>query len=135
MAKLGTGERYEPFAQTKRFDIFRHRVVRSPDVGLPRDLFTAWYREEDVPRPVCEIVLFVNPYGVYVEWAHVCEKYRRQGIATEVLAGIEKRWGPFDMSGATPAGEKFVAAYGRKKNTTKTSKTTKKAKRVTRKRN
>jgi GNAT superfamily N-acetyltransferase len=130
-----TGERYEPFAQTKRFDIFRHRVVRSPNVGLPRDLFTAWCRDDDVPRPVCEVVIFVNPYGTYVEWVHVCENYRRQGIATEVLAGIEKRWGPVDMSGVTPAGEKFVAAYGRKKKITNTDKTTKKAKRVTRKRN
>lgn len=103
--------KYQPFAQTKRFDIFRHIVVRNPEQGLPRDVFTAWYRDEDVPRPVCEVVLFVHPMGIFVEWVHVCEQYRRQGIATEVLEAITQRWGPLDMTGATPVGEKFVETF------------------------
>lgn len=132
MAKLYTGEPYKPFIQTKRFDIFKHRVVRNPEQGLPRDVFTAWYRDEDVPRPVCEIVLFVNPRDIYVDWVHVCEEHRRQGIATEVVTALENKWGKLTLFGATAAGEKFVAAYSQRNN--KPPKPTRKVKRVTRKR-
>jgi hypothetical protein len=52
-----------------------------------------------------------------------------------VLAAIEKKWGTLTVTGATATGEKFVAAYGRKKKITKSAKPTKKAKRVSRKRN
>ena len=131
------GEPYAPFVQTKRFDIFRHRVVRNPEQGLPRDLFTAWYRDEDVPRSVCEVVLFIYPHGIYVEWVHVCARYRRKGVATEVLTALQNKWGPLSMSGITDAGEKFVAAYNRKNNKKPkpTNKNTNRVKRVTRKRN
>lgn len=135
---------YQPFLQTERFDIFHHRVVRNPKVGLPKEMFTAWYRDDDIPRPVCEVILWPNPYGVYVEWVHVCQEHRRQGIATEVLAALENKLGPFDgLSGATDAGEKFVEAYenrlqkASKKKTTASNKKSKKKKvtNVTRKRN
>lgn len=123
---------YQPFIKTKRFDIFHHRVVRNPDVGLPKEMFTAWFHSEDVPRPVCEVILWPNPYGIYVEWVHVCEEHRRKGIATEVVRALEQRLGALDMSGATDAGEGFVAAYKKpiKKNKSKTNK----VKRVARKR-
>jgi GNAT superfamily N-acetyltransferase len=130
---LNRDEAYEPFLKTKRFDIFQHHVVRNPEQGLPRDLFTVWYRDEDVPRPVCEVVLFFSPIGNWVEWLHVCEEHRRQGIATEVMRALEKRFGKLTAVGATTAGIKFVAAYTKKKPVTKTTKT--KVKRVTRKRN
>lgn len=125
---------YEPFIKTKRFDIFRHYVVRNPEQGLPRDMFTAWHHSEDVPRPVCEVIVYTHPYGIFVEWIHVCEEHRRQGIATEVLTAIEKKWGALTVTGATAAGEKFVAAYELTRSH-KSAPPTKKAKRVSRKRN
>lgn len=115
---------YQPFLQTARFDIFHHRVVRNPEMGLPKEVFTAWFRDEDVPRSVCEVTLFPNPFGLYVEWVHVCEEYRRQGIATEVMRALEKKFGELDMSGATEAGEGFVATY--RKNTKSVTRTRKK---------
>lgn len=124
---------YQPFIKTKRFDIFHHRVVRNPKLGHPKEMFTAWFHGVDVPRPICEVILWPNPYGLFVEWVHVCEEYRRKGIATEVLKALESKFGPLDMGGATDAGEKFVAAY---KPTKKKKKSTlKKVKRVARKRN
>jgi GNAT superfamily N-acetyltransferase len=114
---------YQPFLQTERFDIFHHRIVRNPEMGFPKEIFTAWFREEDVPRSVCEVTLFPNPFGLYVEWVHVCEEYRRQGIATEVMRTLERKFGELDMSGATEAGAGFVAAY-RKKHKTATKKKT-----------
>lgn len=125
---------YQPFIKTKRFDIFHHRVVRNPALGHPKEMFTAWFRGVDVPRPVCEVILWPNPYGIYVEWVHVCEEYRRKGIATEVVRALEQRLGALDMSGATDAGEKFVAAY--KPSIKKKKKSNlNKVKRVARKRN
>ena len=102
---------YQPFITTPRFDIFHHRNVRNPKMGHPKEMFTAWYRDEDVPRPVCEVILYPNPYGIYVEWVHVCEEYRRHGIATEVVAALEEKFGTLDMGGATDAGEAFVDSY------------------------
>lgn len=130
MAKnqLHLTEPYLPFLKTKRFDIFKHRVVRNPKQGLPRDMFTAWHHSEDVPRSVCEVTLFAHPHGIFVEWVHVCEEHRREGIATEVLSAIEKKWGPLVITGATHAGEKFVESYEKKK------KKPTKVKRVARKR-
>lgn len=98
---------YRPDVQTKRFDVFLQRVVRNPALGVGRDVFTAWFRDEDVPRPVCVVTLFCN----YVEWIQVCEHYRRRGIATEVLEGIEAIYGVMSMDGVTDAGEAFVEAY------------------------
>lgn len=102
---------YQPFIKTKRFDIFHHRVVRNPKLGHPKEMFTAWFHTVDVPRPVCEVILWPNPFGLYVEWVHVCEEYRREGIATEVLHALEEKFGPLVMCGVTDAGAKFVAAY------------------------
>lgn len=124
---------YQPFIKTQRFDIFHHRVVRNPDLGHPREMFTAWFHGEDVPRPVCEVILGPNPYGIYVEWVHVCEEHRRKGIATEVVRALEQKLGALDMSGATDAGEGFVAAY-KKPNKKKNKSNTNKVKRVARKR-
>lgn len=124
---------YQPFIKTKRFDIFHHRVVRNPDLGHPKEMFTAWFHGEDVPRPVCTVILWPNPYGLYVEWVQVCDTYRRKGIATEVLHALETKLGALDMGGATDAGEKFVAAYKPVKQKKKKS-TLNKVKRVARKR-
>lgn len=108
---------YKPLLQTKRFDIFHHQVVRNPKMGLPKDVYEAWYRDEDVPRSVCEVTVWAstNPHlGNYVEWLHVCEWYRRQGIATEVLEALEKHLGQLSFDGATDAGEAFCEAYDRR---------------------
>ena len=72
---------YDPVFQTPRFDVFLTMVVRNPGLGFGRDVYMAWFRDEDVPRSVCEVTLFGN----FVEWLHVCEQHRRQGIATEVM--------------------------------------------------
>lgn len=102
---------YCPFIQTARFDIFHQHVVRNPAAGHPRELFTVWGRRyDDMPRPVCEVVLHPNPYGLWVEWIHVDEEHRRNGIATEVLRALRKKLGLLTITGATVVGENFVAA-------------------------
>ena len=132
IARVRGVEQYAPFLRTKNFDIFHHRVVRNPRMGLPRSVFTAWFREFDVPRPVCTVTIWDDcPYGAYVEWVYVCEQYRRTGVATEVITALEKELGCLHMSGATTAGKAFVRSLTPAKKVTKK----KKAKRVTRKAN
>lgn len=79
----------ELFGSTERFDIFRVRVVRDVFTGLPRDVYMAWHHSEDVPKPVCTVTLNGHiPYGgqqFEVDWIHVDECCRREGIATEVM--------------------------------------------------
>jgi len=104
----------KPVLQTKRLDIFRHRVKRNPKLGLPRDLYTAWHRLEDIPRPLCEVVVWPWKNGNWVEWVHVCQEFRRQGIATEVLDAIKKDLGSVSLSGATSEGEKLCEKMARK---------------------
>ena len=101
---------YDPVFQTPRFDVFLTMVVRNPGLGFGRDVYMAWFRDEDVPRSVCEVTLFGN----FVEWLHVCEQHRRQGIATEVLQALEQHLGVLSFEGATEFGEKFVEAYNAK---------------------
>jgi GNAT superfamily N-acetyltransferase len=102
---------YSPFLQTARFDIFHSHIVRNPNAGHPRELFTAWERAYDgYPRPLCEVVLYPHPYGIFVEWVHVDEDHRRHGIATEVLCALRKKLGKLDLAGGSAAGDAFVAA-------------------------
>jgi len=96
--------------QTERFDVFYVHVERNPQLGCGRDVYMAWHRHEDVPRSVCEVTL----WGNYIEWLHVCEEWRRNGVATEVMRGLEKNVGELDYSGVTEAGEAFCAAYEKK---------------------
>lgn len=86
--------------KTARFDLLYHFAPRSPEVGLGRDVYMAWFHSLDVPRPVCTVVL----WGNYVEWIYVDEAYRRQGVACEVLAAIHSRDGALNAYPVTEAG-------------------------------
>ena len=91
--------------QTDRFDVFRVAIQRFQGCG--RDVFMAWYHTEDIPRPVCEITLFGN----YIEWIQVSDDLRRQGIATEVLTGLENHVGSLVGEGVTEVGKAFCDAF------------------------
>lgn len=59
-----------------------------------------------------EIIKVWEKYlGNYVEWIHVCELYRRQGIATEVLKALQEHLGQLSFDGATESGIGFCEAY------------------------
>ena len=100
---------YQPIIQTKRFDIFHTHITRNPLLGAGRDVYTAWYRNDDVPRPVCVVTLFAS----YVEWIEVTQILRREGIATEVLEGLELKYGLLNYESASEEGEAFCESYGR----------------------
>lgn len=102
----------KPVYQTERFDIFRVQICRNPELGAPRDLFTAWARKEDLARSLCEVTIFQTSFGNYVEWLHVDEQHRRVGIATEVLSAIEDiLGGSLEMVAASESGEAFIKSY------------------------
>jgi hypothetical protein len=100
-------EDYNPLIKTKRFDIFHHHVTRNPQLGFGRDVYEAWPHSQDQPRSVCEVTLCGN----YVEWIHVCEIERRQGIATEVMLALEGVIGCLEADGVTESGIGFCDYY------------------------
>jgi hypothetical protein len=103
---------YKPVIKTKRFDIFHQRIVRNPKLGLPRDVYSAWFHSDDVPRPICVVTIWKEcPYlRNYVEWVEVTEDWRLEGVATEVLRALRCKLGKLSMDGGTKAGDAFVAA-------------------------
>jgi len=102
---------YNPTIQTERFDIFCIHITRNPAIGCGRDVYLAWFRDIDVPRSVCDVTLL--PGLNYVDWIHVCAEWRRQGIATEVLLGIETLVGPVKLEGVTDSGKALVKSLER----------------------
>lgn len=101
-----------PRITTERFDIYHHDIRRSDaNGGMPRSVYHAWFHSEDIPKPVC-VVTINRSFMDYVEWIHVDESYRRQGIAMEVLRAIEVEIGcPLSIDGATDDGNAFCDAY------------------------
>lgn len=105
--------KYEPI-RTERFTIFSHEIKRDESLGgMCRTVFQAWFHSEDVPKPIC-IVTINEGFADFVEWVHVDEQFRRQGIATEVMRAIEGIIPGITMSGATDEGDAFCEAYERK---------------------
>lgn len=100
-----------PTIRTERFLIHHVEVMRPENLGgMPRSMFTAWHHTDDIPRPLCTVI--VNQcFSNFVEWVHVDEAHRRQGIATEVLRAVELEVGGLTMDGATEAGTAFCEAY------------------------
>jgi GNAT superfamily N-acetyltransferase len=97
--------------RTDRFNIHRHEIERDTKLGgMPRTLFHAWFHSEDIAKPVCCVT--VNEcFANFVEWIAVDERYRRRGIATEVLRAIEEDIGCVSIDGATDEGTAFCDAY------------------------
>lgn len=97
--------------RTDRFDVHSHEIKRDDRVGgMCRTVFQAWFHSQDIPKPVC-IVTINESCMDYVEWIHVDEQYRRQGIATEVLRAIEKVIPGIELDAGTDAGEAFIKEY------------------------
>lgn len=66
---------YKPTFQTPRFDIFHATIVRNPRLGFEREVYQAWFRDDDVCHPVCVVTIFKAT--MYVEMIEVNPLYRR----------------------------------------------------------
>lgn len=118
-------ERVKPVIQTDRSDVFR-TSVSVPTLDFPRDVYLAFHRHEDVARPICVVTIWptapawgddgkvIVGGSKYVEWCHVDEEFRREGIATEVLLGIQNFIGPLSADGMTDEGAALAMAIGDK---------------------
>jgi hypothetical protein len=116
----------EPVLNTKRFEVFRITCDRTLKGAMPRDIYAAFFRDKDVPRPVCTVTVWpttpvfdadderTEPKGQYVEWCEVTERFRRQGIASEILLAIQAFAGPLDGTGVTDDGEALMEVIGDK---------------------
>jgi hypothetical protein len=108
-------EPIQPVFQTGRLDVFCVTCTRNPALGVPRDVYLAFHRHQDIPRPVCLCTVWPKcPIDglPYVEWIEVISDDRRSGIATEKLLGIQDFIGPMIADPVTHAGEKLVEALG-----------------------
>jgi GNAT superfamily N-acetyltransferase len=105
--------KYEPIS-TERFVIYSHEIQRPQKLGgMCRTVFQAWFHSQDIPRPIC-IVTINESMCDYVEWVHVEEEFRRQGIATEIIHAIEGVIPGITLEGATDEGEAWCDYYERK---------------------
>lgn len=92
---------------TERFTVTHVHCDRNDERGmLGRDVWIAFHRDIDHPRPSCVVTLMGN----WVEWIEVSPEERRQGIATEIIGGLENLVGELELTGVTEEGEKFVDA-------------------------
>jgi hypothetical protein len=108
-------EAMKPAFQTERFDVFCARCVRNPAFGVHRDVYLAFHRHRDIPRPVCVCTIWPNcPIDglPYLEWLEVTCNEQRTGIASEVFLGVQDHIGPMIADPVTHAGEKLVEALG-----------------------
>lgn len=100
----------KPVFSTERLDVFRIEAERNEKLGLPRDVYLAFHRHEDIPRPIVACTIFCE-FSRYVEWLETEERFRRKGYATEMLRGVENFVGQCDCTGVTESGEAFLDAY------------------------
>ena len=112
----------KPVFQTRRFDIFCAHCERNPELGQPRDVYLAFSRDDDVPRPQYTVTIWptcpcfddddnhVKGVQSYIEWCEVAEDFRRAGIATEVLLGLQDYVAPLVGDGKTDSGRALAAA-------------------------
>lgn len=92
---------------TERLTVSHVHCERNEEIGhLGRDVYIAFHRFEDLPRPLVIVTLCGN----YVEWIEVSEGERRQGYGREMVDGLEKHVGCLEMTGVTDEGEAFVDA-------------------------
>jgi hypothetical protein len=85
---MDLSEAIQPVFQTQRLDVFCVTCVRNPALGVPRQVYLAFHRHQDIPRPVCVCTVWPKCLidGLpYVEWIEVTSNDRRTGIASEVL--------------------------------------------------
>lgn len=107
----------DPVFTTDRLRVFLLQCIPSDGVYCEKDVFVAFRTDDEVAYPVCTATLDL-PAGEYanrhyVEWIETNEGHRRNGIARELLKGIERYYGDCDiqMDGATDAGDAFVDAW------------------------
>jgi GNAT superfamily N-acetyltransferase len=66
------------------------------------------YWRKDMAFPVAQAWVFVSPSGVYIDWLHVMEFCRRQGVGKALFAAIRGRWPDVEFDAVTEAGEAFL---------------------------
>ncbi len=67
------------------------------------------YWQSEMAYPVAQAWVVMN-YGPYVDWLHVMEGHRRQGIGTALLKAITKRWPNVEFDAFTESGELFLGS-------------------------
>lgn len=99
--------------RTERLYVYRHDI-ELPN-GFGRSVYHAWLFSENelFTRPACSATVH---HGLmdFLEWVEVTAQFRRRGFATELLRGIQERYGLLVSDGVTPEGVAFVDAWDKR---------------------
>lgn len=103
----------QPAFETERLQVFAVLCQRHKDDCFDKMVYLAFWQHLDKPAVICTATINHGTLiGDFVEWVEVKEGERRQGVATEVLKGIEKHAGKeLLLTGVSEAGEAFVAKW------------------------
>ena len=101
--------------ETKRLRVFRCEDITPMDANTPRTVFMAFRRDIDRPMVAATAVIWMDAVricgGPYVDWLEVSSEYRRQGLGTELLRGIETHLdSELYYEGGSELGDLFCAA-------------------------
>ena len=97
---------------TEQLVVFRTALPRPVQQnGLIRRVYFAFDAQSEEKQLAAFVVVSECGYGNYVEWIHVHEDRRREGIATRVLRCIEERASELVLTGTTPEGKTFTEYY------------------------
>ena len=89
----------QPVFETQRLRVFATGIVISQVLCTRRELFVAFWPDFNRVLPIATALLSNHAdreddtAGWHVDWIEVASDYRRQGIATELLHGIERYLG------------------------------------------
>lgn len=103
----------KPVFETKRLRVFLITVEPSDYCASDKDVFIAFRTDQEWAAPVvvATIATAFQSIGDWVEWIETVSDMRREGLAAELVAGIEKHYGrDLELTGATPEGEAFCEA-------------------------
>lgn len=70
------------------------------------------YWRPNMAFPIAQAWVFTDPYGEYIDWFHVMEGCRRQGIGKALFQAIRQQWPDVEYDAVTEAGEGFVKGMG-----------------------
>lgn len=89
-------------------------LFRRPDAPVaswskPGIRWAVEYWWEEMAYPVAQAWVVTN-YGPYIDWLHVMDGHRRQGIGTALLKAITERWPDVEFDAYTESGELFLAS-------------------------
>jgi GNAT superfamily N-acetyltransferase len=89
--------------------LFRRLDAPVASWSYPAIRWSVEYWRKEMAFPVAQAWVCDSPYGPYIDWLHVMEGHRRQGIGRALFAAIRRRWPDVEFDAVTDDGELFLS--------------------------